>query len=291
MLLKTPVDVGHTLVLVTAGSQASPTDSPADAEESAEQPPAPAGKPRRPLTVWRVGTPVVVLACGVLMAVSAVNSDGTDLRPGRYEDLAQLVSGDSARYQKLEHKVAQTQREVDRLTGEVSDKTVKESGTEAKGLAGAAGTTKISGQGISIVLSDAPREAQESYQGDPNDTVVHQQDIQAVVNALWAGGAQGITVAGRRIITTTGIKCAGGTVQLDGVPYPQPFVIQAVGDTNGMKTALDHDQHVIAYREQARDPNIRIGWSMSKPGYLQLPAYDGLLDVHYAKPLQDKSAK
>src|SRR3546814_18925037 len=49
----------------------------------------------RKRSLWRVGTPVVVLLCGALFVVSATNSDGTDLRPGRYTDLASLVKDEA----------------------------------------------------------------------------------------------------------------------------------------------------------------------------------------------------
>ena len=45
--------------------------------------------------LWRIGTPLVVLACGGLFVVSANNSEGTDLRPGRYTDLASLVDDEA----------------------------------------------------------------------------------------------------------------------------------------------------------------------------------------------------
>src|SRR4051794_18033685 len=89
-----------TLVGMSAGSDARSPGSP-DPEEP-RRPRLrlpkrfrPAGDdlqdgPRRG-RVWRIGTPLVVLACGTLFVVSAASSDGTDLRPGRYTDLASLV--------------------------------------------------------------------------------------------------------------------------------------------------------------------------------------------------------
>ena len=38
-----------------------------------------------------------------------------------------------------------------------------------------------------------------------------------MVNALWAGGAEAMTIQGQRVISTTGIKCVGNTVMLHGV--------------------------------------------------------------------------
>ncbi|TQL66300.1 uncharacterized protein YlxW (UPF0749 family) [Nocardioides albertanoniae] len=262
-------------MVVSSGTQANPT---------------PERKRWSRATAWRVGTPIVVLLCGGLLAVSFVNADGTDLRPGRYEDLTTLVDGERFRYNRLEAQLAETQSEVDQLTSGVTDKGVKKLQGQSKKLADPAGTSDRSGAGMQIVLGDAPSQAQKEYEGDdPNSLVVHQQDIQAVVNALWSGGAQAITIAGKRIITTTGIKCSGSTVQLDGVPYPQPYVIEAVGDPARLQAAIDRDEHVQNYRADARDPNVQIGWNLKPLTYLTAPAYDGLLDVKYAKPLpQDK---
>ena len=39
-----------------------------------------------------------MLACGGLFVVSAANSEGTDLRPGRYTDLASLVEDEADSY-------------------------------------------------------------------------------------------------------------------------------------------------------------------------------------------------
>jgi uncharacterized protein YlxW (UPF0749 family) len=119
-----------------------------------------------------------------------------------------------------------------------------------------------------------------------NLLVVHQQDIQAVVNAMWAGGASAITIAGERIITTTGIKCEGNSVQLQGVPYPQPYEIQAVGDPDAITAALEEDPAVSGYIEDAADPSIQVGWDLEEEEHVEAPAYEGLQDLTYAKPLR-----
>ncbi len=118
-----------------------------------------------------------------------------------------------------------------------------------------------------------------------NLLVVHQQDVQAVVNALWRGGATAVTIQGQRVVSTTGIKCSGSTIQLQGVPYPQPFVIEAVGNVADLMGSIDSDSYVTTYRQQAADPNIAIGWSMAARPRITAPAYAGLRDLTYARPL------
>ena len=68
------------------------------------------------------------------------------------------------------------------------------------------------------------------------------------------------------------------------MPYPEPFVIRAVGDINTLTTSLDNDSYVELYRQQAADPTIDIGWSLEPASDVRAPAYDGLLDLSYARP-------
>ena len=246
-----------------------------------------APRPRR--GAWRVGTPVVALVSGALFAVSAADSEGTDLRPGRYTDLASLVSTEADEYDGLKDRVATLKQEVDHLTDEVDDEQVRRFKSETEELKDPAGLEPRSGPGISVTLTDAPEELIEQAVADdldPNLLVVHQQDIQAVVNAMWAGGASAVTIQGQRVITTTGIKCEGNAVQLQGVPYPQPYEIQAVGDPAAIAAALDADPAVSGYRADAADPAVQVGWNLAEEESVEAPAYEGLLDITYAEPLE-----
>ena len=241
---------------------------------------------RRPWGRWRIGTPAVVLLCGALFVVSATNSEGTDLRPGRYTDLAALTGSESDKYDALEQRVADLNAEVEQLADSVDDRKVDRFNRRIEGLEDPAGMTPKSGPGVAVTLSDAPEEVINSTSQDLNLLVVHQQDIQAVVNAMWKGGATAVTIQGQRVITTTGIKCEGNSVQLHGVPYPQPYVIEAVGDQTELVRAIADDDYLQIYREQAAIPDISVGWDLQLQALVTAPAYDGLTDLSYAKPLR-----
>ena len=239
--------------------------------------------------VWRVATPVIVLLSGGLFAVSAANSEGTDLRPGRYTDLASLVEAEVEARAELQDRVATIKDEVDELTEQVDDADVRRLRREIDDLRDPAGFEPRSGPGITVTLSDAPEDLIEQAAEDDLDVqpwVVHQQDIQAVVNAMWVGGATAVMIEGERVVTTTGIKCEGNAVQLHGVPFPEPYVIQAVGDPDAIEAALDADSAVGGYREDAEDPEIQIGWDLEVEDRIDAPAYDGLQDITYAEPLR-----
>ncbi|WP_137294562.1 DUF881 domain-containing protein [Nocardioides dongxiaopingii] len=263
---------------------AHPVDPEVDTEVDGA---TPAGRSRGP---WRIGTPVVVLLSGVLFVASATTSGGTDLRPGRYTDLASLTQSESESYEALQAEAASLRTEVEALTNDIDDVRVRREHRVAEELKGPAGLEAVSGEGLRIVLSDAPDDAFEDALREPDPEarlqrlVVHQQDIQAVVNALWAGGAEAVTIQGQRVVTTTGIRCTGSTVQLQGVPYPEPYEIEAVGDPQTLQAAIDADQDVTDFRVDAASPDIGIGWELDQEPEVDAPAYEGLITMDSARP-------
>ncbi|MCD4523687.1 DUF881 domain-containing protein [Nocardioides sp. cx-173] len=258
---------------MTPGSHASPSG-----------PEEPQPRPRRGL--WRIGTPVVVLLSGCLFAVSAYNSEGTDLRPGRYTDLAALVQTQATQYDTLKGRLDRLNAEVESLSAGVNDRTVNKLRRQIETLEDPAGLEPRSGQGITVTLSDAPEDVINSTSRALNLLVVHQQDIQAVVNAMWRGGASAVTIQGQRVVSTTGIKCHGNAVLLQGVPYAQPYVIQAVGDPSTLSDTVLGDVDVDYYLQRAELPDISVGWDLETEDAVAAPAYDGLLDLQHAEVLR-----
>lgn len=222
---------------------------------------------------------------GALFVVSSANSDGTDLRPGRYTSLASLVRGESEQTQVLQDRANALSGEVDELTRSVQDERVSGYRREIDRLDGPAQVSAVRGEGVTVTLADAPDDVIDTTTEDLNLLLVHQQDIQAVVNAMWAGGAEAVTIAGQRVVSTTGIKCVGNAVQLGGIPYSQPYVIAAVGDQDTLTDAISSDDYLINYRAYSESPDFQIGWDFELDGEIEAPAYDGLLDLSYAAPL------
>ncbi|KRF20682.1 hypothetical protein ASG90_18260 [Nocardioides sp. Soil797] len=216
--------------------------------------------------------------------VSATNSEGTDLRPGRVNDMPSLVRSEKSQYEDLRLKASDLSSDVEKLSARIDDDQVRKARREATRLEGPAGFSEVEGSALTVTLSDSPEDLREDAE-DIRRLVVHQQDIQAVVNAMWDAGAEGVMIQGQRIISTTGIKCAGNSVELQGIPYPQPYVITAVGDTAAMQERIDSDYDIGLYRSDAENPAIQIGWGMEVEHDVTVPAYDGLRGLEYAEPL------
>jgi uncharacterized protein YlxW (UPF0749 family) len=252
-----------------------PGEAPADAESR---------RPRRSL-VWRVATPLVGVLSGALFVVSAHSSEGTDLRPGRFTDLASMVQYDATRVDGLKSKVSDLNAQISQLSGSIGNKQVRAVNREAAAMRAPAGLLAQVGPGVTVTLSDAPDNVSSSSTVDPKLLIVHQQDIQAVVNAMWKAGAQAVTIQGQRVVSTTGIRCIGNSVQLQGVPYSQPYVISAVGDPTALTAEIARDPYLQVYREDAADPEIAVGWDEQVEDKITAPAYDGLVGMSYAHVL------
>ncbi|WP_166847722.1 DUF881 domain-containing protein [Isoptericola sp. BMS4] len=98
------------------------------------------------------------------------------------------------------------------------------------------GSTPVEGPGLVVTLSDG--ESGDLSGSDDGGSRVRDTDVQTVVNALWASGAEAIAVDGERLTSMSAIRNAGDAILVDLVPLPGPtYVIRAVGDVEDMQTA------------------------------------------------------
>ncbi|WP_433170812.1 DUF881 domain-containing protein [Actinoallomurus sp. CA-150999] len=129
------------------------------------------------------------------------------------------------------------QRQADRLRGQTDHlrRTVlarsaagRTARQEMDRLAAAAADAPARGAGLTVVLDDShPR-------GDPQDGRVTDQDMQRLVNALWAAGATAVAVNGQRMTATTAIRFAGDAILVDYRPLSRPYTVTALGDPRRM---------------------------------------------------------
>ncbi|WP_338018069.1 DUF881 domain-containing protein [Streptomyces taklimakanensis] len=243
----------------------------------------------RHLRPLRLATAGIFALAGFLFWASFNTAQGTDLRSDdSMLRLSDLVQERNRSNQALESSVAGLRREVDDLARRDSGSTEAERRAHEE-VERTAGTRELSGAGLSVTLDDAPPDATARMPGipepQPDDLVVHQQDLQAVVNALWAGGARGIKVMDQRLISTSAVRCVGNTLILQGRLYSPPYTITAVGDTDALHEALEEAPAVRNYREYV--DAYGLGWSVEEHDEVTLPGYSGTVDLHHAEPAED----
>lgn len=242
------------------------------------------GAPRR----WAgpAGVTVVLVLAGLLFATSASTSRGTQLRSER-ADLADLVSAETLRVEARAQRVASLHQEVERETAQnaVGNSAVLELERRSAALEVAAGVVPVSGPGLVVTLDDAPRDAAVPAQAGPDDLVVHQQDVQAVVNALWSGGADAIMLQDQRVISTSAVRCVGNTLILQGRVYSPPYSITAIGDVAALRAALEASPQISYYLQYVAA--LRLGWKVQERAKITLPAFAGSLTLQHAVALGD----
>lgn len=233
---------------------------------------------------WRICVPAVFVLAGALFVTSANASDGTDLRAGRYSDLGSLVRQESEAVDALRAESNALAEEVGALSAQVGDAGADEAQQLAESLRGPAGMAPVTGPGLTVTLTDAPEELLDAAEDvDAGNLVVHQQDIQAVANAMWGGGAEAMTIQGQRVISTTGIKCVGNTVVLHGVPYSPPYVITAVGNPDSMLTSVNSSPYIAIYKQYAASEDHQLGFEVEPHTEVSLPGFEGSPDLDYAR--------
>jgi uncharacterized protein YlxW (UPF0749 family) len=228
----------------------------------------------------------VFVMAGTLFITSGLDAGGLDLRASSVTDLDTVVRQERDRTDALQREVAALTEQVDELGADVDDTRVANLQEQVDELRGPAGFEEVRGPALTVVLSDAPKEdidkAVEQGEVTADQLVVHQQDIQAVVNALWGGGAEAMTLQKQRVISTTGIKCVGNTVVLHGVPYAPPYEITAIGDPGALRTALDSSDYIDGYKTYVDAHNL--GYEVRAKGEVTIPAYEGSSELRYAEP-------
>lgn len=217
-------------------------------------------------------TAVIALSAGFLFVASSQTAEGTNLRTAGLDDLRSLVIERAGTVGMLTSRAARAQAQVDEVSATLVDPSLT---ARIQALKAASGLTEISGPALEVVLNDAPRLPGSSLPAGvtPDDVVVHQQDVQAVVNAMWRGGATAITVMDQRIIATTAIRCVGNTLLLQGRVYSPPFVITAVGDVGALERALDEEPGVVIYRQYV--DKLSLGWRVTELRNATLAPYQG----------------
>lgn len=226
----------------------------------------------------RALTALVCVVIGVMIAASASYARGVDLRTEN-RSLADLVTAQSATNSDLANRVSELRGQVDTLAAQRDDRPDGRAELETANLA--AGTQAVSGPAVTVTLDDAPDSVQPAGVDD-DLLVVHQQDIQSVVNVLWESGAEAMTIQGQRVVSTTGIKCVGNTVVLHGIPYAPPYEIQAIGDQDLLEQGLARSEFVGVYKQYVDAYNL--GWSQRRVPQATFEGFKGAVELQHARP-------
>lgn len=173
---------------------------------------------------------IVVLLLAIILAfitTVAVRSLIAPDRPGN-----QVHHGLIRQIEDKQADVRSLRTEVDKLSGQIgvlsaADTSVPRVPPQTRQLAQ---LEKIEGPGLLVTISEAN---DASGKGKVQDS-----DLRALINALWAGGAEGVAINEIRVGPTTAVRTAGGAILVDFQPISTPYTVAAIGDSVEMQHSL-----------------------------------------------------
>ena len=233
---------------------------------------------------WRYGVPVVCVLAGLLLAATHGVSGGNEIRRGDAPRLVDLVREARGSVDRLSGERDALAAQIDATHGKSSDVALSAMQARAAELGAAAGLDPVHGPGLVVTLTDAQRDANGRFPRDasPDDLVVHQQDIQAVLNALWSAGAEAIQMQDQRLITTSAPRCVGNTLLLNGRTYSPPYAVMAIGDVSAMQAALAAAPLVTLYKQYV--VRFGLGYTEQVRDDLRIVGYTEPVRMRYAQP-------
>lgn len=233
---------------------------------------------------WRLGVPLVCLLAGLLLAATYGVSGGTEIRRSDAPRLVDLVRAEQSSVARLSAERDALATTIDSTHGRSTSTALAAMLKRSAELAGEAGLAPVHGPGLVVTLTDAARDANGRFPRDasPDDLVVHQQDIQAVLDALWSAGAEAIQMQDQRLIATSAPRCVGNTLLLNGRTYSPLYTIAAVGDAAAMQTALAAAPLVTLYKQYVI--RFGLGYDEAVRPDLQIVGFTEPVRMQFAAP-------
>ena len=195
----------------------------------------------------------------------------------RYQALVRSVRDLEATNAESRSQIAALRAEIDALESDAAGRSAATQALQNQvlDLRSHAGLTAMHGPGVAVDLANGvpgpAAEGQASY-------LVNYQDVQDIVNLLFAQGAEGVAVNGRRITPLTAYSGSAGQVVIDqGPPLSSPVKVVAVGDRNRMVAALYDASALPDIR--ARQVQFQLHLTFVGSPDVSLPAYDSSLQI------------
>lgn len=217
---------------------------------------------------------LVFLVLGFIMAYSYSLSSATKEKEGftggaffeQEEQYRKELIAQQERNKELRMELQNKQTDVQEYEQSFADgeNRYTEYAQEAKELRRYLGLVPVQGKGLKVTLQDG---SYNPNSVNPNDYIVHESHVFQVINELYISGAEAISINGQRIHGNSHIVCTGPVITVDGVQYPAPFVIEAIGEPDVLTSSMELTGGII---DQLVNDNIIV--TMDEGLIVKMPA-------------------
>ena len=289
-----PRSLGASLLDQVLAETLDPAYAQAAAARSAREAEGESPGPGRPgwLRRWRgqLLVALTLLLAGLLASIT-------------YGQAAAGAEGREEARQALRDDIAASSETTDDLVGQLDELTAEVTRTRERALAAssvgqraltqlaraeqAAGVVPVSGPGMQVTMDNAPPATDSDPVGGSAEVaqpgIVQDGDLQLVANALWAAGAEAVSINGQRIGATTAIRQAGQAILVDLHPVAAPYVVSAIGDPQDLRNGFLRSPEASLLVKLTTDYGVVFTYARSED--LHLPAGTAA-ELRSAEPLE-----
>jgi uncharacterized protein YlxW (UPF0749 family) len=208
---------------------------------------------------------LVLLVFGALVTMAAVRTNRSAASDNASrESLIQQVDLRRAAVGELQKRLSTAEKQVVTLQQQLNTTTTQEKAQLARvqRLAARTGFGAVTGPGIRVTLNSAP---------DSGDNeLVRDSDLTLLSDALWAAGAEAISVNGQRLNALGAFRNVGIQVLLNTQPINPPYVFSVVGNPDTMPADLLSS--AIGEKWYALKDSLGFRFDVQDGGTMTLPA-------------------
>ena len=154
----------------------------------------------------------------------------------------------------------------------------------------AGGLETVRGPGLVMEIADSLRPVPEGESGTPY--LVLADDLRDLVTALWASGAEAITIAGgasggvdaERVVATTSIDGAGSAILVNSARLTPPYRIAAIGTDGLLDRFLAHPTYLGRVARRIEVYGLQFAHERDE---VTLPAFIGNTRMRWGAPVAE----
>ena len=241
---------------------------------------------RRPQAGWALSIALALCVVGFVGAMQWNSSVAREaFTTSAQQTLARQVTALEAEQNDLRSQIATAQADVQRVQAEsTSDSAaLKQVNDQLSAARLSVGLTAVTGPGVIVEIADSKRVVPQGE--NPANFIVLVDDLRDIVTALWASGAEAISINDERLVATSSIYGVGASVLVNTAFLSPPFRIQAIGPDGLLQRFQDHP----AFRGRVghRIEFFGLEFAAEASGDLQIPAFVGSTRFRWAVPRDD----
>jgi uncharacterized protein YlxW (UPF0749 family) len=224
---------------------------------------------------WQTGFAILLLLAGFLFVVQVRANQAfrtaSALPSRRLEDLSVLLRRQQESDRTLRDELAALRKKLNNYhASDTGGQTITEQmRREVDDLWMVLGRRPAQGPGLIVTLTAPPRRV----------VTPQPQDVSAVVNELWAAGAEAVAVNNVRVLAVDGFADDPEGVRIRRHVVHDPFQILAIGDPATLEGALVVRGGIVDGLE-----GVGLNVTLARSTALRTPAADTALQFTYARP-------